>query len=286
MKIFVTDGNCCTGKAVIKELVSLGAEVYGLVPDDTSAYEIEKLGGRTLIGDIRDEYILEKGIKAADKIYHVCPSWILDEIEVANKIIKISQGSDISLLGYHSVMTPHFDSVPSLWNKMQVQMLLMKSHLPFTVIQTAIYMQSLFDSMVIESDSIKFELPFNPDAQISWVDINDVANAVALILTRPNHVGGTYELCGTDAPISCFNVLKEIDNLSLKNIELIDVPVYEDENISFINKYNSKQMNHQKLYYDFINANGMRAGNSKVLTMLLQRSPNSFKRAFNLKYQL
>ena len=80
-----------------------------------------------------------KGIKAADKIYHVCPSWILDEIEVANKIIKISQGSDISLLGYHSVMTPHFDSVPSLWNKMQVQMLLMKSHLPFTVIQPAIY---------------------------------------------------------------------------------------------------------------------------------------------------
>jgi uncharacterized protein YbjT (DUF2867 family) len=285
MKIFVTDGNGITGKAVIRELVRLGAEVYGLVSDDVLTNEIEELGGRSLIGDVRDEYILEKGIKAADRIYHVCPPWLLDEVEVANKIIKISQGCDISLLGYHSVMTPHIESLPSHWNKMQVQMLLMKSHLPFTVIQPAMYMQSLFNSMIEQMDDIKFELLYKPDAQISWVDIDDVAEAVASILTRPYHLGGTYELCGTDIPISCINIVKEIGDLSKKKIKFTNMPYEKIKNGLSKNKYNAQQLSNQKLYYDFINENRMRAGNSKVLTMLLQRPPNSFKRAFKRKYQ-
>lgn len=285
MKIFVTDGNGITGKAVIRELVRLGAEVYGLVSDDVLTNEIEELGGRSLIGDVRDEYILEKGIKAADRIYHVCPPWLLDEVEVANKIIKISQGCDISLLGYHSVMTPHIESLPSHWNKMQVQMLLMKSHLPFTVIQPAMYMQSLFNSMIEQMDDIKFELLYKPDAQISWVDIDDVAEAVASILTRPYHLGGTYELCGTDIPISCINIVKEIGDLSKKKIKFTNMPHQKIKNGLSKNKYNAQQLSNQKLYYDFINENRMRAGNSKVLTMLLQRPPNSFKRAFKRKYQ-
>ena len=138
---------------------------------------------------------------------------------------------------------------------------------------------------LLPKTNIKFELLYKPDAQISWVDIDDVAEAVASILTRPYHLGGTYELCGTDIPISCINIVKEIGDLSKKKIKFTNMPHQKIKNGLSKNKYNTQQLINQKLYYDFINENRMRAGNSKVLTMLLQRPPNSFKRAFKRKYQ-
>jgi uncharacterized protein YbjT (DUF2867 family) len=285
MKILVTDGNSITGKTVISELVRLGVEVYGLVPDDVSTYDIEELGARSLIGDIRDKFILEKGIRAVDRIYHICPPWLLDEVEIANKIIKIAQDCEISLIGYHSIITPHIEGVPSHWNKMQVQMLLMKSNLPFTVIQPAMCMQNFLDSMIEETENIRFELPYKPDVKISWVDIKNVGEAVASLLTKSFHLGGTYELCGTDVPISCINIVKELTSLSFKNINFTNLPIKKTEKDSFLKKYNPQQVNNLKLYYNFINKGGMRAGNSKVLSMLLRKPPNSFSRVFDRIYQ-
>ena len=89
--------------------------------------------------------------------------------------------------------------MPHHWLKMRVEELLFASGLAFTILQPAAYMQNVlahWDRIVGEG---VYPVPYPVETRLSLVDLEDVAEAAAIVLTEPGHAGATYELAGPEA---------------------------------------------------------------------------------------
>jgi uncharacterized protein YbjT (DUF2867 family) len=273
VRILVTGADAITGHAVIRHLVARGADVRGLVSLKNSKGVIKDLGATPIVGDLRNEAALRQAMAGVERVYHICPAWEPDEIEIGEVVVAAAQASDISLLGYHSVLAPHLEEVPSHWAKMRVQMALMHSGVPFSIFQPAAYMQCVAGQA---ADSGKLALPIRADAPLSWVDVEDVGEAVANLMTRPGQRGGTYELCGTKAPLTPRDIAEELGHVRGQPVEAAACRFGEFVRQPPYDKFGDAQLERLKAYYRFVDTYGMRAGNPKVLTMILGRPPTSF----------
>ena len=273
MRIFVTGADTITGHAVIRHLVARGADVSGQVSREKFQNDIESLGATPVAGDVRDAKALRNAMAGVERVYHICPAWLPDELEIGETVIATAQASGISLFGYHSALTPHLEEVPAHWAKMQVAMALMHSGVPFSIFQPAAYMQNLAEQAV---DNDEVALPFRADAPLSWVDVEDVGEAVATVMTRPDQRGGTYELCGTDAPLTPLDIAEILSRTFGRGVEAVACPFGDFIQRTPYNEFSRARLERLEAYCRFVDEFGMRAGNPKVLTMILGRAPTSF----------
>lgn len=70
-RAFVTGGSGFVGGALIRRLVSGGAEVVALARSDTAAMTLEALGARPVRGDLQDPSTLATAMRGCDVAYHV-----------------------------------------------------------------------------------------------------------------------------------------------------------------------------------------------------------------------
>jgi uncharacterized protein YbjT (DUF2867 family) len=273
VRIIVTGADTITGHVVVRHLVASGADVSGLVSQEKLQGTITSLGATPVVGDLRDATVLRRAMAEVERVYHICPAWVPDEIEIGEAIIAAAQASDISLLGYHSALAPHIEEVPSHWAKMQVQMALMRSGIPVSVFQPAAYMQNIAGQII---DHGELALPVRVDAPLSWVDVEDVGKAVANLMTRPGQHGGTYELCGTETPLSPRDIAAELARALGRPVEAVACPFEEFVRQPPYDDFDGARLERLNTYYRFIDEFGMHAGSPKVLTMILGRPPTSF----------
>jgi NAD(P)H dehydrogenase (quinone) len=205
--ILITGAAGKTGKAVLRALTKEGQPVKALVFRPEQIQEVEQLGAReALAGDMRDLEILEQAMKGVHSVYHICPNVNAEEISIGQKIIAAAASAGITHFVYHSVLHPQVEAMPHHWKKMRVEEHLFESGLPFTILQPAAYMQNLLAGWENIYKNGKYRVPYTVDTRISMVDLEDVAQAAAIVLletgpqeNRPSHIDATYELVGTPA---------------------------------------------------------------------------------------
>lgn len=249
MRILVTGADGITGQAVIRHLVARGADVSDLASDE----------------DLRDADMLRRAMAGCERVYHICPAGVPDEVEIGEAVIAAAQASDISLFGYHSVIAPHIEEIPAHWAKMQVQMALMRAGLPFSVVQPALTMADLLLDPAAIRGAGELALPFAIDTPLPWVDIEDVGAAVAALMTKPGQQGGTYELCGTGQPLTPRDMAKHMS-------DAFGVPISAS-----VCSFDAGQAASFRPLADYLGRTGLRAGNPNVLTLLLGRQPTTFE---------
>ena len=86
-----------------------------------------------------------------------------------------------------SVFHPQVEAMPHHWRKMRVEEKLLASGLPFTILQPAAYMQNILAYWDDIAHRGRYALPYAPDSRLSSVDLEDVAQAAALVLTESGH---------------------------------------------------------------------------------------------------
>lgn len=89
--------------------------------------------------------------------------------------------------------------MPHHWNKLRVEEALFESGLAFTILQPTAYMQNVLAGWEAIVERGVFTVPYPVETRLSLVDLEDVAEAAAIVLTEPGHAGATYELVGTQA---------------------------------------------------------------------------------------
>jgi uncharacterized protein YbjT (DUF2867 family) len=196
--ILVTGAGGKTGKAVIAALLARGALVRGFVRSPAYEPALKAIGAsEVVVGAMDDADALSRAVRGADAIYHICPNVNPDEIAFAKMLVAAGTGSGVSRLVYHSVLHPQIEAMPHHWNKLRVEEMLFSSGLDITILQPAAYMQnSLAQWDVIKRDGI-YRVPYPVETRLSLVDLDDVAEAAALVLTNTGHSNATYELVGT-----------------------------------------------------------------------------------------
>jgi uncharacterized protein YbjT (DUF2867 family) len=198
--ILVTGAAGKTGKAVVKALATRHAPVRGLVRNPAHATTLKALGAAEVsVGGFDDAAALNRAAAGARAIYHICPNVSPDEVGYARAVAAAARENGVKRFVFHSVLHPQIEAMPHHWAKMRAEEMLFTEGFELTVLQPTAYMQNLLGAWrSIVADGM-FRIPYPITARISLVDLDDVAEAAALVLTQDGHAGASYELVGTKA---------------------------------------------------------------------------------------
>ena len=206
--ILVTGAAGKTGRAVIRALVASGIlslskegeQVRALVHRPEQARLVEEIGARqVVVGDMRIQATMDRAAQGVRAIYHICPNVSPDEVAIGQTAIAAARAAGVEHFCYHSVLHPQVEDMPHHWQKMRVEEQLFKSGLCYTILQPTAYMQNVLAHWDQILKRGVYPVPYPVETRMSMVDLEDVAQVAAVVLTQPEHAGATYELVGEEA---------------------------------------------------------------------------------------
>jgi NAD(P)H dehydrogenase (quinone) len=272
--ILVTGAGGKTGKAVIAALVARGAPVRAFVRSPAYQAGLVATGvSEVVTGAMDDADALSRAMRGIEAIYHICPNVSPHEVAFAKALVKAATESGCPRLVYHSVLHPQIEAMPHHWNKLRVEEMLFASPLDFTILQPTAYMQNSlaeWDRMV--SDGI-YCVPYPVETRLSLVDLDDVAEAAALVLTSAGHSGATYELVGMP-PLSQVEIADTFGRVLKREIRAVAESVEAwDHRACAAGLDDFARETLTKMFRSYAH-DGLK-GNANVLGWLLGRTPTS-----------
>jgi uncharacterized protein YbjT (DUF2867 family) len=273
--ILVTGAAGKTGRAVIQALVARGNAVRALAHRPEQAGALEALGAREIVtGDMRLPATLEAAAQTVRAVYHICPNVSPDEVRIGEIAIAAARKAGVQHFAYHSVLHPQVEAMPHHWYKLRVEEQLFESGMPFTIVQPGAYMQNVLGHWHRILEESIYPVPYALDARLSLVDLEDVAEAVAVVLTEPGHAGATYELVGPEA-LSQVEIAATLAKQLGRTVRAQQVPLdkWEEQARRLgMGAYSIEALIRMFQYYDRYGF----WGSSQVLGWLLGRPPATF----------
>jgi uncharacterized protein YbjT (DUF2867 family) len=273
--ILVTGAAGKTGRVVIRALAARGEVVRALVHRPQQASIVRDAGAQdVLAGDMRDQLVMDQATAGIRAIYHICPNMSPDEFSIGQVTVGAARAAGVEQFVYHSVLHPQTEAMPHHWQKLRTEELLFESGLAFTVLQPAAYMQNVLAYWGQMIQRGVYAVPYAPDTRLSMVDLDDVAEAAAVVLTERGHVGATYELVGANAltPAEIAAILAQHLDRPVR-AEVVPLDVWEQGARAMgMGEYQIETLLKMFRYYERYGF----WGNPNVLTWLLRRPPTTF----------
>jgi uncharacterized protein YbjT (DUF2867 family) len=186
--ILITGAAGKTGRAVIQALSRRGETLRALVHDPGQIQTVKALGvHEVLVGDLLSRSALDEAFKDVHAVYHIPPNVNPDEVVIGKNMIDAAQSAGIEHFVFHSVLQPQIEAMPHHWKKLRVEEALLQSGLPFTILQPTAYMQNILAQWdnIIQRGS--YSAPYPEETRLSMVDLEDVAQVAATVLTEAGH---------------------------------------------------------------------------------------------------
>ena len=273
--ILITGAAGKTGQAISRALRKRKQFIRVLVHHDKQAQMMRGLGVQEiLVGDMRSPEIMDSACRGVRALYHICPNVSPDEIGIGQAAIRAAQSAGVEHFVYHSVLHPQVEAMPHHWQKMRVEERLFASGLATTILQPAPYMQNLLAYWHDIVTTAKYAAPYAADTRLSHVDLEDVAECAATVLTEPGHQGAIYELCGTDI-LSPHDIAETVSHYAGQRIRVEVVPIAAWEASARKRGLGAYQLQALRQMFGYYERYGL-IGNARVLQALLQRAPTTF----------
>lgn len=274
--VLVTGASGRTGRRVVSALAKTGLEVRAFIRRAEVATEIEALGADQIsLGDLFDGDSLADALAGCEQVIHICPPMHPEEAALARTVTDLCQRHGVGRMVLYSVLHPLATEVPHHARKLAAEQYLVNSGQPYTILQPARYMQHLVPiwNRVLETGI--HNMPFSVEARFSVVDLGDLADAAAIVLSGDGHEGATYQLAGPQA-------LNQSDMAGIIS-EVVGKPVQarakgldefrQDAAAAGMAAERIETMCVMNQHYD---AHGL-TGNANVLRWLLGREPTDFR---------
>jgi NAD(P)H dehydrogenase (quinone) len=261
-----------TGKAVIRALAAGGERVHAYVHRQTYVAAVLECGAAAAsVGPLDNVGAVIQAAKGARAVYHICPNVSPHELPFARAVADAAAQAGVKRFVFHSVLHPQIEAMPHHWQKMRVEEMLFASGLDVTVLQPTAYMQNLLSQWdAITADGI-YTIPYPAGSRISLVDLDDVVDAAAAVLTDDAHIGATYELAGTP-PLSQIEVAAILGQALGRSIRIeAETPEAWAARASTLDSYQRETLTRMFRYY----AQHGLIGNCNTLRWLLGREPTS-----------
>jgi len=194
MKILVAGGTGHVGAAVVQELRKRKADIRLLVRKEGTP---TPAGVEVAIGDLLDPVSVQKAMEGVDKLY-LLNAVLPDELTQGLIAYDLAKKLKLSHVVYHSVFrVEHFKDVPHFASKLAIESALREFEVPFTILRPNYFSQndaSLKDPL---TKAGIYPVPLG-DVGVSAVDVRDIAEAAAIVLTSGGHNCKTYNLNGPE----------------------------------------------------------------------------------------
>ncbi len=276
--ILVTSANGNQGRRLVPLLLKAGHCLRACVQSESSANFLQAQGVQdVLVGDLADPGFIAAAMRGVAKVYHIGPTLHPAERAIGFGMVDAARAAGVGHFVFSSVLHAITTDLLQHEIKRDIEEHLLSSGLEFTILQPSNYMlahrlKSVFEESV-------FRLPWSLERRQSMVDLGDVTDVAALVLSEPErHAAATYELVGpgrfTGHDIG--RVLSDVIGRSVA-VERLDLEAFVRARFG---DSDPETLRHQlrmsaaieKRYssHDFL-------GNSNVLTWLLGRPPTTFE---------
>ncbi len=270
--ILVTGASGKTGRAVIGKLAARGASVRAWVHHAGQEDRARQIGAANVIsGDLRDGERLQEACAHIEAIYHICPNMSPDEVEIGHDLLQAAKRAGVKHFVYHSVFHSQVQSMPHHWKKLLVEEQIFSSGVNFTILQPTAYLQNLLPYWRrINAEGI-YEVPYAVHTRLSMVDLEDVAEAAAVVVNNPDYFGGIFELVGTP-PYTQTEVAQIIGSRIQKQVHAIQGSRAAWEEKARQNGTSDYSVHTLLNMFDYYEKFGMQ-GNSHALKMIIKHTP-------------
>ncbi len=279
--LLVTGAAGKTGRAVLRALSRRGAPTRAFVRSSEQARALDSLEisevvlSEIVIGDLTDRRALANAAAGCAAIYFICPNMHPEELAIANLMIDAAHASDCRRLVYHSVLHPQTEAMPHHWQKLRVEARLFESGLETTILQPCAYMQNVLAARCEIETKGCYRIPYSAESRFSWVDLEDVAEAAAMVLTEPGHEGAIYELSGPQR-LSSREVAQHLALGIGRAVQAQVIPLTDWQHDARQRGLPAATLTNLSKMFEYYDRYGL-AGNSRTLAALLSRQPTDFR---------
>lgn len=218
-KILVTGatGNTCSG--LVPTLRGAGVDVRALVRDEGKAQELRDMGVEAVVGDLDHPETIAPAVEGVEKIYLL--TWNgPTQAQQAKAVIAAAREAGDPHVVRHSMWGSERSRIVQQGD--EVEEALKASGLPWTILRPTFFMQNILGAaQTIASDGMLYwDLA---DAKISMIDIRDIIDSAAAVLTGSGYEGKSYVLTGPEA-VSLHDVASALSRALGKEVTYVPVP--------------------------------------------------------------
>jgi uncharacterized protein YbjT (DUF2867 family) len=173
MRVAILGGNGKTGRAIANSLLARRTSVLPLGRSDD----------------------LPRALRGCDAAYLIAPNLHPDEPAYVAAALTAMAEAGVPRVIYHSVASPYVPEMPHHLGKAAAEDLVRRSALAWTIFQPGVYLQNF-------NRSRPLEVPYSVHARFGFLDLHDLGQATAVVLTQDGHDGATYELASRVATVA------------------------------------------------------------------------------------
>ena len=265
--IVVTAAGGRTGGAVVRALWSRGERVRALVGSSQPHPELTALSADVVGTDLTDAASVEPLLAGADALYLIWPNFDPAETAGAVALLGAARRAGVDRVVYHSVLRPQARSMPHHAAKDRVEEALDVSGLTWRVLQPCAYADNLHGQFAEVAATGTFRSPWGLARAQSLVDLRDVAEAAAVLLTDDGLDGGTFEAVGPE-PLTAPRIADLLGEWLGREVRAVDAVPDGPVPVEYAARCS-------RLMFDHYRAHGF-TGSPRVLEGLLGRPPRTF----------
>jgi uncharacterized protein YbjT (DUF2867 family) len=267
--IVVTAAGGPTGTAVVRGLWSRGERVRALVGTDRPHPELSALSVEVVRADLTVPAQVGPLLAGARALYLLWPNFDPAEAAGATALLAAARRAGVPRVVYHSVLRPQARSMPHHAAKDAVEEALDASGLAWRVLQPCAYSANLDPALLAAAGTGRFRSPWGLERPQSLVDLRDVADAAAVLLTEDGLDGGTFEAAGPE-PLTAPRIAELLAGRLGRKVTAVDV--VPDGPVPPVEAYAARC---SRLMFDHYRAHGF-VGSPRVLEALLGRPARHF----------
>jgi uncharacterized protein YbjT (DUF2867 family) len=196
--ILLTGATGTVGSALTLNLVARGARVRALVRNRARAAELASLGVELVIGDFGMPETLPDALRGVDAAFLLSPT---NEQQVAheNAFIDAAAAARVPLLVKHSAVGADPETPGRGGRHGAIEQHLIGSGVPHIVVRPTQYMDLFLNWVPPIARTGALLMPLvDPDVQVNQIDVEDIADVEADLLTGGGKVGAIYTPTGPE----------------------------------------------------------------------------------------
>ncbi len=267
--IVVTAGGGRTGTAVARSLRARGRRVRAVVATEAARPALDEAGAEVAVADLAEPGSVVPLLADAEALYLIWPNFDPRETAGATALLDAARSAGVGRVVYHSVLRPQARSMPHHAAKDRVEEHLDASGLAWRVLQPCAYADNLDAGLPRVAQTGRFPSVWGLEHGQSLVDVRDVAEAAAVLLTEDGLDGGTFEAAGPES-LTAGRLAELLSEHLGRPVTTVDV--VPDGPVPPIEDYAAHC---RRRMFDHYRAHGF-TGSPRVLTALLGRSPRTF----------
>ena len=221
--ILVTGATGLNGKELLRVLSASGVAVRALVRNPAKAEAIAALPNVEIVqGDMAHPETLAAGLRGVDRAMLISSSDPM-MLDVQTNFIDAARRAGVKHIVKLSGIMPELDSAFRFARMHgEIEKRLEASGMAFTHLRAGEFMPAYFRQVPNITAKGAMFLPME-DARIASIDVGDIAEIAAKVLTGAGHEGKTYPLTGPQA-LTMTEVAEKLSAAAGKTIRYVNVP--------------------------------------------------------------